>query len=130
MILIGIGKRILRCRLVTGTNAGKEVNIHRIPFTHSDDDLDFPLQFTRVQFPVKLAFALTINKSQGQTLPAVGIYLPQPVFSHGQLYVALSRCSNKDKIHVLIKDCDFLQGHFKERPGLTFTRNIVYKEVL
>ena len=34
---------------------------------------------------------MTINKALGQTLDRVGIYLPQPVFGHGQLYVARSR---------------------------------------
>jgi len=41
----------------------------------------------RVQFPVRLAFAMTINKSQGATLEFVVIYLNDPVFSHGQLNV-------------------------------------------
>ena len=39
----------------------------------------------------KYPITLTINKAQSQTIPNVGIYLPEPVFSHGQLYVALSR---------------------------------------
>jgi ATP-dependent exoDNAse (exonuclease V) alpha subunit len=52
----------------------------------------FPLY--RYQFPVAVAFALTINKAQGQSLDVVSIYLPQPVFGHGQLYVALSRVTN------------------------------------
>ena len=43
----------------------------------------------RRQFPVKLAFAMTINKSQGQSLQHTGLWLPEPVFAHGQLYVAL-----------------------------------------
>lgn len=36
---------------------------------------------------------MTINKVQGQILVEVGLYLPQPVFNHGQLYVAISRPS-------------------------------------
>ena len=130
MILVKIGRKVLRCKVVGGSLDGEIVNLQRINFTHSDNDFDFPMEFTRVQFPVKLAYCLTINKSQGQTLPSVGIYLPQPVFSHGQLYVALSRCSNENNIKILIKNCDYLQGRFKEKPNVIFTRNIVFKEVL
>ena len=46
------------------------------------------LSWTRIQFPVQPAYALTINKSQGQTIKGkVGVYLYKSVFSHGQLYV-------------------------------------------
>uniref|UniRef100_A0A453PPT2 ATP-dependent DNA helicase n=1 Tax=Aegilops tauschii subsp. strangulata TaxID=200361 RepID=A0A453PPT2_AEGTS len=45
----------------------------------------------------------TINKAQGQTIPIVGVYLPNPVFSHGQLYVALSRATAKRNIKILIQ---------------------------
>jgi len=47
----------------------------------------------RIQFPVTLAYCMTIHKSQGQTFNKVGIYLDSPCFTHGQLYVALSRCT-------------------------------------
>ena len=62
---------------------------------------------------------MTINKAQGQTLNQVGIYLPQPVFAHGQLYVALSRVTSYQNIKVLIDNSETCQ-----------TRNIVYDEVL
>ncbi|CAH0407955.1 unnamed protein product [Chilo suppressalis] len=52
------------------------------------------LQFKCVQFPVSVCFAITINKSQGQTLRAAGVYLRTSCFSHGQLYVACSRLSH------------------------------------
>jgi ATP-dependent exoDNAse (exonuclease V) alpha subunit len=66
---------------------------------------------------------MTINKAQGQTIPNVGLYLPKPVFTHGQLYVALSRVQSKDNIKVLVKN-----GHVNGKEG-TYTKNIVYKEI-
>ena len=67
-------------------------------------DSKLPFDFKRKQFPVRPAFAMTINKSQGQTLQYVGLYLPDPVFSHGQLYVAFSRVAGFDKITVYLPE--------------------------
>jgi len=61
-----------------------------IPF---DSRLSF--KFQKRQFPISLCFAMTINKSQRQLLSKVGLYLPRPIFTHGQLYVALSRVKTK-----------------------------------
>ncbi|CAF4678937.1 unnamed protein product, partial [Rotaria magnacalcarata] len=58
---------------------------------------DMPFQFKRLQFPVRLAFAMSINKPQGQSLKVAGINLGAPCFSHGQLYVAYSRLLNDIK---------------------------------
>lgn len=49
------------------------------------------VEFRRLQFPVRLAFATTISKSQNQTLDKVGVCLLSTGFCHGQLYVAMSR---------------------------------------
>jgi ATP-dependent DNA helicase PIF1 len=67
---------------------------------------------------------MTINKAQGQTLDFVGLYLPEPVFSHGQLYVALSRAKSSKCIKVLMKPNGDGQRHY------SCTKNVVYKEVL
>ena len=83
----------------------------------------------RRQFPVRLGFAMTINKSQGQSLSQVGVYLPNPVFSHGQLYVALSRSGSKSRTKLFIRDVKDIQGKFPGKHGV-YTKNVVYGEAL
>lgn len=61
----------------------------RLPYGHS-------YQLTRMQFPLRLAYAMTFNKSQSQTLQKVLVDITAPPFSHGQLYVALSRVRHSD----------------------------------
>jgi hypothetical protein len=90
-------------RIATGPKAGSDVLLPRIDLKPSDNgNLHLPFVSTRRQFPIRLAFAMTVNKSQGQTLERVGIYLPTPVFSHGQLYVAMSRVGEGEACTVLI----------------------------
>jgi len=111
---------MIDCEVATGSNKGSRVIIPRITMTPSDVFLPFKLR--RHQFPIRLSFAMTINKSQGQTFERLGLILPQPVFSHGQLYVAFSRVRSLTSIKIqLIKD----KNSEKNR-----TRNIVFKEVL
>ena len=117
-------------------NVGTVVAVPRINFT-SDE---MPFDMTRYQFPFKPAFALTINKSQGQTLKEVGLYLPDPVFSHGQLYVAFSRVSSLEHIQVLIENTKKQKKlvSLPNQPNATVeplerqtsTANVVYPEVL
>eukprot|EP00918_Siedleckia_nematoides_P094860 GHVU01208280.1.p1 GENE.GHVU01208280.1~~GHVU01208280.1.p1 ORF type:complete len:841 (+),score=47.33 GHVU01208280.1:116-2524(+) len=73
----------------------------------------------RTQFPVSPAYALTISKSQGQTVEHSGIHLEEPVFAHGMLYTSASRCRNPPNTRF------FIPHHELHR-----TRNIVYHEVL
>jgi ATP-dependent DNA helicase PIF1 len=109
--------------IVGGQHQGKRVFITRIPMSPSYD-ISLPFKLKRKQFPIRLSFAMTINKAQGQTIPNVGIYLPEPVFSHGQLYVALSRGVSRSTTRVLAKPSQELDS-----TGNT-TKNIVYKDVL
>lgn len=55
---------------------------------------------TFTQFPVRLAWALTIHKAQGQTYQSVEVNLEGGTFSSGQTYVALSRCVSMDKLYL------------------------------
>jgi ATP-dependent DNA helicase PIF1 len=88
------------------------------------DDISLPFKMKRKQFPIRLSFAMTINKAQGQTIPNGGIYLPEPVFSHGQLYVDLSRGVSRQTTRILSKPNKELDSTGKS------TKNIVWKDVL
>ncbi|OIW15605.1 hypothetical protein TanjilG_08181 [Lupinus angustifolius] len=81
----------------------------------------WPFMLIRRQFPIIVSYAMTINKSQGQSLQSVGLYLPKLVFSHCQLYVAASRVQSKKGLKILI--------HGKDGKPLKTTTNVVYKEV-
>ena len=98
----------------------EKVYIPRIVLTNKDEKL--PFVFKRKQFPVKVCYAMTINKSQGQSLNKIGVYLPEPVFGHGQLYVALSRATSPDGLKILMKQ--------QARKNGNTTKNIVYRDFL
>ncbi|KAL0840535.1 hypothetical protein ABMA28_015753 [Loxostege sticticalis] len=104
---------IIECTILTGCGTGEVVLIPRISLIPSD----LPFQFKRLQFPVKIYFAMTINKSQGQTFNVAGLDLSFEFFySHGQLYVALSRVTSKQNMFVLSNDKKAV--------------NVVYKDIL
>ena len=114
---------VINAEIAVGQHAGVRVLLPRIPLAPSEEDM-FPFKLKRTQFPIRLSFAMTINKAQGQTIPNVGVYLPDSVFSHGQLYVALSRGISRRTTKVLVKPVkEFHQA------GI-YTSNVVYQEVL
>jgi hypothetical protein len=121
MLLVDWTPRVLRCRIL---KAGAEhqddhtVFIPRITLLANDEENPIPLKCC--QFPVCLAFAMTINKAQGQSVKWVGLDLRTSVFSHGQLYVALSRCTHPHRVKAI----------FSEHEEGTKTTNVVYTEVL
>ncbi|XP_076897094.1 uncharacterized protein LOC143550302 [Bidens hawaiensis] len=94
--VVSLGRRVIEEKVVSGTNIGYRTLISRVSLTPTDNKLSFRLK--RRQFPISVCFAMTINKSQGQSLSRVGLYLKDPVFSHGLLYVALSRLKSRDGI--------------------------------
>lgn len=70
----------------------------------SPPETRFPFRMRRKQFLIVVAFSITIIKSRGQTLKKVGLYLPKPIFTHGQLYVAISGVKSRSEIKILITD--------------------------
>lgn len=58
---------------------------------------------TFTQFPIRLAWAITIHKSQGQTYESVMLDIDNGAFAHGQTYVALSRCASLTGLYLAAK---------------------------
>ncbi|GKC27453.1 DNA helicase [Tanacetum coccineum] len=120
LIVTQLLSKVIEARIITGTRISEKFFLPRIPLINRD--LQLPFIFKRKQFPVKLSYAMTINKSQGQSLERIGIFLPEPVFAHGQLYVALSRATSPEGLKILIKH--------PTNGSNTMTKNIVYKDFL
>ena len=110
--ITGMENNKLEAEILVGEYAGQTVYIPKIPLIPKDCGI----QFKRIQFPVKLSFSMSINKSQGQTLERVGLLLEEPCFAHGQFYVGCSRVGSEKNLKIV---CPNQQ-----------TKNVVYKEVL
>ena len=103
MIFKRATRRVLVVEIIGGKHHGELAFIHRITLIPSATErAGFKFQLRRRQFPVRLAFAMTINKAQGQSVRHVGLDLRDPVFAHGQLYVALSRATSCKRIKILL----------------------------
>ncbi|CAN0925707.1 ATP-dependent DNA helicase PIF1 [Linum grandiflorum] len=119
ILITHLGTNVIRGLIVGGTFEGTIAIIPRIVLDKTDPKWPFTLK--RRQYPLRLCYGMTINKSQGQTLDQIGIFLPTPVFSHGQLYVALSRVRSAAGIHIVLQDTS--------KADYNCTRNIVYTEI-
>ncbi|CAM1299818.1 Uncharacterised protein r2_g976 [Pycnogonum litorale] len=112
LIVTKLQPHLIEAIILTGASQGEMVFIPRIPIIPSD----LPFQFKRLQYPVKVSFAMTINKSQGQSLRTVGLNLKTSCFGHGQFYVGCSRVGAECNLHIFTPDKK--------------TKNVVYQEAL
>ncbi|XP_054280075.1 uncharacterized protein LOC128998104 [Macrosteles quadrilineatus] len=119
VIVIGISNRLITVRLPGQT---QPIGIPRITFTFAFVE-GSPLRVRRRQFPLMLAYCMTGHKSQGQTIDSVGVDLRTDCFTHGQLYVLLSRVRHPDHIVVLVHP-------ERVRGGIAYAKNIVYDDLL
>ena len=112
-------KRVIYCKLKDEVSGQYSlVAIPRICLRPKEKE--YPFEWSRLQFPITVAFSTTINKAQGDSLKMIGIWLPAPVFGHGQLYVALSRVGAPERCVVALKPGEVANS----------TRNVVFQEVL
>jgi PIF1-like helicase/Helicase len=116
LVITKLERHVIEAMILTGDYKGSRHLIPRIDLSTLDGEL--PWIVTRRQFPIRPCFAMTVNKSQGQSLETVGIDLQTSAFSHGQLYVALSRCTEANRLTVILPE------------GVETTPNIVWPEVL
>ncbi|XP_025422635.1 uncharacterized protein LOC112692239 [Sipha flava] len=108
---------VIEVIILEGKYKGEDVLILRIAMIPSK----VPFEFKRLQFSVRLAFAMTLNKSQGHSLSFCGIYLENLCFLHGQLYVACSRVGKPSALFVYAPACQRKNnGHLKMDLKWTF----------
>ena len=106
---------MIEAEVITGTHGGDRVFLHRMTMQPSDNLL--PFTFCRRQFPIRPSYAMTINKAQGQTLNKVALFLDNHVFSHGQLYVAMTRVTSSNNLKIFTH---------RDQQGNFVTKNIVF----
>ena len=100
LLIVKMQDNILICRVLVGPAAGKDIFIFRMRIKLDHE----AFRFWRTQFPVRSAYAMTVHKSQGQTLQRVGLFLSRPVFAHGMLYVALSRVTSRENLYIFVAE--------------------------
>ena len=118
VIITELGTRLIAVRVISENNhisSNEDILIPRISFTYQ---LPSGHTLLRRQFPLAPAYATTFNSCQGMTLDIIGVDLTIPVFSHGQLYTALSRIRHRSHAIILLP------------PGQNTTVNVTYHELL
>ena len=117
LLVLALNNKSIKYEILTGDKSGEIVFLHRITLKYEHD---YPFILKRRQFSIKIAFAMTINKSQGQIFERVALDLKKDVFIHGQIYVAVSRVRSWKCLKIYIDEYNISKS----------IKNYVYKEIL
>ena len=101
--LLVIARYFLQVRIKTGPQAGNIEMLTLCMFHITSEASGLPFAIIRRQYPIILAYCLSVHKAQGQSLAFVGLIFETDPFAHGQLYVALSRVANWNCIRVVMR---------------------------
>jgi len=115
-----MSNHVLELQIIGEDHNGEICLLSCITLSPSITGLDLAIKLNRQQFPIQLTFAITINKSQGQTLNHIAIDLCKYVFTHGQLYVTFSQSTSSHHVKVLLHE----NSMQKQTP------NIIYNKIL
>ncbi|XP_071718761.1 uncharacterized protein [Rutidosis leptorrhynchoides] len=88
MIVTQLPTKAVEDEIITGTRVGEKIFFPGMNLIHKEPTLPYVLK--RQQFPLKVSYAMNINKSQGQSLNKIGVYLPKPIVGHGQLMAQIT----------------------------------------
>ena len=121
----------LSSNLITAKKLGANDNapLLLIPqVIHLTKNEEFPFIMKHVKFPVNLAYVMTFQRAQAQSLDKCRILLNRSVCTHGQLYVAMSRCDTMSKIKIYANQTESQKLNLP--PTNHYTYNVVYTEVV
>jgi hypothetical protein len=118
--ILELGSNSIKVQTLDDTPKVATIPRIRFKFRISKGD---SFEMMRTQFPLRLAYCMSYNKSQGQTLQRVLLDITTPPFAHGHLYVALSRVTLYSNVHIV---CDATQIF----DGVPYATNTTYPELL
>lgn len=116
--LLAVGSRYIQCQIISGRATGGIELLMKCVFSITPEASGLPFTITRRQYPIIPAYCLSVHKAQGQTIQLCGLIFESDPFTHGQLYVALSRVASWD--------CVFVHLH----SGVTDIHNCVHKHLI
>jgi ATP-dependent DNA helicase PIF1 len=118
LIVTKLRECVIEAMILSDTHAGYMTFISRLTLLTSQRSTGLSFCLKHHQFPIRVTFGISINKSQEQSLRVVGIYLATPVFAHDRLYITLSQTINCRYIYISLPT------------AMEATKNIIYTKIL